>query len=94
MRRILFVQPSFQPPGGGNGVAAWMLQALRGRHALGALTWTPLDVDEMNRFYGTSLRRDELVVERLPRLMTAAIDACRRQPRASGMQSCSGVPRG
>jgi glycosyltransferase involved in cell wall biosynthesis len=75
LRRILFVQPSFQPPGGGNGVAAWMLEALRGRHALAALTWTPLDVDEMNRFYGTSVRRDELVVERLPRLMTAAIDA-------------------
>jgi len=75
LRRILFVQPSFQPPGGGNGVAAWMLEALRGRHALRALTWTPLDVDEMNRFYGTSVRRDELVVERLPRWMTAAIDA-------------------
>ena len=28
MRRVLLVQPSLQPPGGGNGVAAWMLQAL------------------------------------------------------------------
>ena len=28
MKRVLLVQPSMQPPGGGNGVAAWMLQAL------------------------------------------------------------------
>jgi glycosyltransferase involved in cell wall biosynthesis len=75
LRRILFVQPSFQPPGGGNGVAAWMLQALRGRHALGTLTWTPLDVEEMNRFYGTSLQNGDVVAERLPRWITAAVDA-------------------
>lgn len=28
--RVLVVQPSLQPPGGGNSVAAWMLQALAG----------------------------------------------------------------
>ena len=28
MKRVLLVQPSMQPPGGGNGVAAWVLQAL------------------------------------------------------------------
>ena len=32
MKRVLLVQPSMQPPGGGNGVAAWVLQALLAEH--------------------------------------------------------------
>jgi glycosyltransferase involved in cell wall biosynthesis len=55
-RRVLVVQPSLQPPGGGNGVAAWALQALQGRHDVGLLTWTPVDVGQVNRFYGTSVQ--------------------------------------
>lgn len=75
MRSVLIVQPSFQPPGGGNGVAAWMLEALRGRHALSVLTWTPLDLVEMNRFYGTAVQRADLVADSLPRWITTALDA-------------------
>jgi glycosyltransferase involved in cell wall biosynthesis len=55
MRRVLLVQPSLQPPGGGNGVAAWMLQALAPQHRVTVLTWRPLDVDPIDRFFGTSL---------------------------------------
>ena len=54
-RRVLMVQPSMQPPGGGNGVAAWMLQALVDRHDVTVLSWWPVDVDPINRFFGTSL---------------------------------------
>ena len=53
--RILLVQRTLDPPGGGNAVAAWMLQALVGDHEVGTLTehaWTPAAVD---RFYGTRL---------------------------------------
>ena len=55
-RRVLLVQPSMQPPGGGNGVAAWMLQALVEAHAVTVLSWWPVDVDPINRFFGTTLR--------------------------------------
>lgn len=55
MARVLFAQPSFQPPGGGNGVASWMLQALLEEHSVTTLTWRPLDVRPIDRFYGTSL---------------------------------------
>ena len=41
MRRVLLVQPSMQPPGGGNGVAAWMLQALAREHHVTVLSWRP-----------------------------------------------------
>jgi glycosyltransferase involved in cell wall biosynthesis len=67
MRRVLLVQPSLQPPGGGNGVAAWMLQALSGEHHVTTLSWRPVEVESINRFFGTSLRRsdfDSIVVPR------------------------------
>ncbi len=48
-----------------------MLDAIRGQHDLAVLPWTKLDLREMNRFYGTSLRREEVIVEPLPAWMRA-----------------------
>jgi len=53
--RILLVQPSIAPPGGGNLVAAWMLQALRDEHRATLLSWEPPNLAACNRFFGTSL---------------------------------------
>ena len=72
MKRVLLVQPSMQPPGGGNGVAAWVLQALIGVHRVTVLSWRPVEVDPINRFFGTSLRTsdfDTIVVPRSWRLL-------------------------
>ncbi|HUE89952.1 MAG TPA: glycosyltransferase [Vicinamibacterales bacterium] len=66
-RRVLLVQPSMQPPGGGNGVAAWMLQALAADHDVTVLSWSPVDVAPINRFFGTSLRGDDFVTHVVPR---------------------------
>jgi glycosyltransferase involved in cell wall biosynthesis len=54
-RKVLLVQPSMQPPGGGNAVAAWMLQALVPDHDVTVLSWWPVETEPMNRFFGTSL---------------------------------------
>lgn len=78
MKRVLLVQPLFQPLGGRNAVAAWMLQALRSEYHLSVLSWTPADVESINRFYGTTLRPTDVtpvlpsvvwrqVFERIPR---------------------------
>ena len=56
MRRVLLVQPSLQPPGGGNGVAAWMLDALSGEHRVTVLSWHPVEIGAINRFFGTAIR--------------------------------------
>jgi glycosyltransferase involved in cell wall biosynthesis len=56
MKRVLLVQPSMQPPGGGNGVAAWVLQALVAEHEVTVLSWKPVDIDPINRFFGTHLK--------------------------------------
>ena len=72
--RVLLVQPSMQPPGGGNGVAAWMLQALVPEHDVTVLSWWPIDVDPINRFFGTSLRAGDFATLVAPRPYRAAID--------------------
>ena len=56
MKRVLLVQPSLQPPGGGNGVAAWILQALVPVHRVTVLSWQPVEIDPINRFFGTHLQ--------------------------------------
>ena len=79
MKRVLLVQPSMQPPGGGNGVAAWVLQALvPGQHHPGyrvtVLSWTPVDIEPINRFFGTHLRRDDFEAIEVPRAWRAMAD--------------------
>jgi glycosyltransferase involved in cell wall biosynthesis len=73
--RVLLVQPSLQPPGGGNAVSAWMLQALKDRHDVTALTWWPADVQEVNAYYGTTIApSDFTAIEVWPRALRAALD--------------------
>lgn len=73
-RRVLLVQPSLQPPGGGNGVAAWMLQALASEHQVTVLSWRPVEVEPINRFFGTSLRSGTFRTEVVPAGWRAAAD--------------------
>jgi hypothetical protein len=56
------VQPSLQPPGGGNGVCAWMLEALKERYDITVLSQGPVDLKAVNTFYGTSLQPDDLTL--------------------------------
>ena len=74
MRRVLVVQPSLQPPGGGNGVAAWMVQALAPTNRVTVLSWQPVDVAPINRFFGTSLRPSDFDTLVVPRRWTLAPD--------------------
>jgi glycosyltransferase involved in cell wall biosynthesis len=69
VKKVLFVQPVLGPPGGGNAVANWMLEALKQEHAVTVLTWQPFDVAAINRFYGTSFRRSDFTVLRGPLLL-------------------------
>ena len=55
MRDYLFVNPFLDPPGGGEGVANWMIQALAGRGSVTVLTWDPPDLAAIDAYYGTSL---------------------------------------
>ena len=74
MKRVLLVQPSLQPPGGGNGVAAWVLQALVQRCRVTVLSWRPVAIDPINRFFGTHLERSDFDTIVVPRSWRAAVD--------------------
>ncbi len=75
MKRVLIVQPSLQPPGGSNGVAAWTVQALAAHHRVTVLTWAPIDVGPVNRFYGTSLERADFDAISVPATWRRMLDA-------------------
>jgi len=53
--RVLLVQLSLAPPGGGNAVAAWMAHALAGEHDLATLTLRDWQVADTNAFFGTAI---------------------------------------
>jgi glycosyltransferase involved in cell wall biosynthesis len=69
------VQPRFAPIGGGEVVAAWTLEALKELHEVTVLSWTPVDVDGLNHFFGTQLRRDEFRQAGPPALLRVVVDA-------------------
>jgi glycosyltransferase involved in cell wall biosynthesis len=78
MKRVLLVQPSMQPPGGGNGVAAWVLQALAAEHhhryRVTVLSWRPVEIEPVNRFFGTHLRRSDFDTIEVPRSWRVVAD--------------------
>jgi glycosyltransferase involved in cell wall biosynthesis len=65
-RRVLVVGRSLQPPGGGQAIAAWMIEALKDLHDVTVGTQVPVDFEAVNRFYGTAIRPSEVAVVRVP----------------------------
>jgi glycosyltransferase involved in cell wall biosynthesis len=65
-RRVLVVQPSINPPGGGNAVACWMIEALRADHEVTLLTRAEPDFARVNRVFGTALSAADMQVELVP----------------------------
>jgi glycosyltransferase involved in cell wall biosynthesis len=74
MTRVLLVQPSMQPPGGSNGVAAWALQGLVAEHRVTVLSWHPVDIEPVNRFFGTHLRQSDFDTIVVPRSWRTLVD--------------------
>jgi len=59
-KKVLIVQPTLQPPGGGNAVCAWILEAIKNQYDLSVLSLRPVDLASINRHYGTALEESEL----------------------------------
>jgi glycosyltransferase involved in cell wall biosynthesis len=60
--KILFVQSTLRPHGGGYAVAAWTLQALKPDFDVTLLTWGPVDFGALNEKFGTSLSGSDFPV--------------------------------
>jgi len=65
-KRLLITAYSIQPPGGGNAVGAWVLQALRRDYRLTLLSWDACDLTAVNRHSGTSLAPEDFQWLRVP----------------------------
>ena len=61
-KKVAVVQPLIVSGGGTEAVTAWTLEALKNDHQLALITFTPVDTETLNRFYGTNLREDEVTV--------------------------------
>lgn len=71
--RVLIVQPTLRPPGGGQAVAAWMIQALQDHYDVGLMCWEAPDVAAVNRAYGTAIRADLVRTHLVPAAMRHAL---------------------
>ena len=62
-KRVLVVHPYLLPTSGGNGLGAWVCQALHDDYDVTLLARHDPDLNEVNRSYGTSLSKHTLKVE-------------------------------
>lgn len=65
-KRVLIAHPVLGNSGGGNGVAAWVIEALRERFELSLATLRPLEFEGINRSFGTSLREGDFRLHLAP----------------------------
>jgi glycosyltransferase involved in cell wall biosynthesis len=63
--RVLVVHCLVQAHGGACGVLCWILQALRRDYDVTLLTWHPIDLPSLNRYFGTSLERTDFAVRHI-----------------------------
>ena len=97
LRKILFVHQNWQPPGGANTVASWIVEALKSHYALTLLTWKRVNTAEINHFYGTSLQPTDCTVIYANRLLRTLFkldpDTRSLQPTAYLMRACHRIRR-
>lgn len=74
-KRVLLVAFTLQPPGGAMAIGSWMIEALKRACALTVLTWTPLDVAPINRYFGTRIAPQDVVACGPPAALRRALDA-------------------
>jgi len=74
MKKVLLVQPSLEPVGGGTAVAVWIIEALKKEHAISVLTWAPFEIEPINNFYGTSLSASDFKVYWIPKVLRRLAD--------------------
>lgn len=75
-KRVLVAHPRVTGSGGGNAVAAWTLQALRAHHDVSLATLQPVDLDAVNRSWGTALRPGDFRLHLAPARYESVLRAC------------------
>ena len=63
-KKVAVVQPFLVPGGGTEAVTAWMLEALKADFDLTLISYSNVDLNELNLYYGTELQSDQLSLVR------------------------------
>jgi UDP-N-acetylglucosamine--N-acetylmuramyl-(pentapeptide) pyrophosphoryl-undecaprenol N-acetylglucosamine transferase len=71
--RILFLQPSLQPPGGGNAVAVCALHALKDDFDVSILAWERVGFEAIRRDYGVPLAARDFDIRYVSRFWPALL---------------------
>jgi glycosyltransferase involved in cell wall biosynthesis len=64
--RVAVVSPLLSAGGGSEACAMWIIEALKERYDVTVITGQPVRFSELNSFYNTSLKADEISVEVVP----------------------------
>ena len=67
-KRVAVVEPTISPGGGTEAITAWIIEALKEEYQVDLLTFSNVDAEDFNRFYGTSLRDEEFSIVHPPML--------------------------
>lgn len=73
--RVLIVAESLEPTGGGPAIAAWTIEALKAAYEITVVTWAPVDLVAVNRFYGTSIGAGDVRVRAVPAVLRRSLAA-------------------
>jgi len=66
--KVLVAHPYMAPPGGGEGLVAYVLQALQGEYDISIASYRPPDFDALNRYFGTALQAETFTLYQVPPL--------------------------
>ena len=88
--RILIAHPYIAPPGGGDGLAAWAIQALRESYDVSIASFCLPDYDGLNHYFGTSLQADDFTHHVVPLWVEKCLD---QLPTPQGMLRYSVLER-
>lgn len=69
MKKVLLIQQSLDPPGGGIAVGAWVAQTLVESYDVTLLVWRKPDWQKVNHYYGTHLDGSQFRIIEHPRLL-------------------------
>lgn len=64
--RVAVVSPHLRAGGGSEACAVWIIEALKKQYDVTLITVQPIAVSELNSFYNTSLKPDEISVDVVP----------------------------
>ena len=86
--KLLFVHPGLRPPGGGEGLAACLLEGLvrTGKYHIALASLHASDFEGINRCFGTSLKKEDFEIVIAPPWIDRFVEAL---PTPSGLLQMS-----